>query len=292
MLVRHPLPALFRVVITVLIKKHVCKVMTLILPVLLAACSSTLKETPFQQAKQIAEQGALISLPVTTHLPIMAWGRLAPSPVTHVYIEGDGHAWRNSHLPSMDPTPHDPVGLKLAAADHHPSVLYLGRPCQYQVDTARSCHFSVWTKRRFTETADIKVALQQSVPSDHELILIGFSGGANIAIQLAAELPMVSGIITVAGNLDSASFNRFHRTAYEQYGDNGQRLQQLAHLPQLHYTGSKDPIIPPTLTRLQLTDVELSHCVQVNVVPNATHHGPWSIDWQTFLALQKACRAK
>ena len=265
---------------------------------MLTACSSQSAVDRNIEAEQLAQRGNLTPLAVDTRLPIKAWGRIAPDKPIHVYIEGDGHAWRNSHLPSMDPTPHDPVGLKLAAADGHESVLYLGRPCQYQVDTARGCHFSVWTARRFAETADIKAALQQ-LAGEQELILIGFSGGANIAIQLAADFlqvkapqmkkPQVKGLVTVAGNLEAGSFNRFHRSSQEKYGHNQALLAQLVKLPQLHYTGSKDKIIPPALTHQQLADIKYSHCVRVSEVTNAKHNGPWSIDWSAFSALQQNC---
>lgn len=260
---------------------------TLLISLILTACSSQTAQQRYSQAEQLATQGQLTQLAVNTRLPIKAWGRIANNEPVHVYIEGDGHAWRNGHRPSLDPTPHNPVGLKLAASDTHPSVLYLGRPCQYQVDNTRGCHFSVWTERRFAETSDIKAALQQLI-NEQEVILIGFSGGANIAIQLATQLPQVTGLVTVAGNLDSATFNQYHRLAKEQFGQNKSLIKQLAKLPQLHYTGGKDNIIPPKLTRLQLTDAN-SNCTQITEVPSANHHGPWRIDWSVFSALQQAC---
>ena len=273
-------------------------VATLLSSFILTACSSQSAAQRYAAAELLAEQGNLTALAVNTRLPIKAWGRIAPGEPIHVYIEGDGHAWRNSHMPSADPTPHDPVALKLAAADPHSSVLYLGRPCQYQVDTARGCHFSVWTDRRFAETADIKAVLQQ-LAGQQDLILIGFSGGANIAIQLAADFlpvkesqtkgPQVTGLITVAGNLDAHTFSRFHRLAAEQYGHNQALLKQLVNLPQLHYTGHQDKIIPTVLTRQQLAKIPSTHCVQVHEVANANHSGPWQIDWPVFSALQKSC---
>lgn len=256
---------------------------------MLVGCSTSSIEDHILRAKQLAAQGNLTELNVDTQLPIKVWGRLASNTVTHVYIEGDGHAWRTSHQPSLDPTPHNPVALKLAAADPHTSVLYLGRPCQYLVDTARGCHFSVWTKRRFGEVADIKTALLQ-LAGDNEIVLIGFSGGANLAIQLAAQLPQVSGLITVAGNLNADTFNRFHRLATEPYGNNAEQLTQLSALPQLHYTGSNDTIVPPALTRSQLKEVSHASCIQITEIANATHHGPWQLNWSDFSTLQQACK--
>lgn len=43
-----------------------------------------------------------------------------------VYIEGDRHAWLSRTRLCADPTPHNPVALKLALADPAPGpLLYL-----------------------------------------------------------------------------------------------------------------------------------------------------------------------
>ena len=265
------------------------KAALLLTSAMLVGCSTSSTEEHISRATQLAAQGKLTALNVNTQLPIKAWGRLASDTVIHVYIEGDGHAWRTSHQPSLDPTPHNPVALKLAVADPHSSVLYLARPCQYQMDTSRGCHFSVWTQKRFGAIADIKAALLQ-LAGDSELVLIGFSGGANIAIQLAAQLPQVSGLITVAGNLNADTFNRFHRLATEPYGNNAEQLTQLSALPQLHYTGSNDTIVPPALTRSQLKEVSHASFIQITEIANATHHGPWQLNWSDFSTLQQACK--
>lgn len=270
--------------------KAIFRAVALLTPVLVAACGTQSGSERRLQAEQLASQGGLTAMHVDTRLPIAAWGRLAPNQPVHLYLEGDGYAWRSSGRPSSDPTPHDPVALRLAAADPHSSVLYLGRPCQYQMEVARGCHFSVWTHRRFAELEDMESALRQLAGGERDIILVGFSGGANIAVQLAERLPNVKGLITLAGNLDAASFTRFHRLANEDYGHNGAILQSLSGLPQLHYTGGKDAVVPPELTRLQLKEV-IGHgdCVQVKEVTSAGHHGPWHIDWPAFAQLQRHC---
>ena len=53
-----------------------------------------------------------------------------PGPL-FVYVEGDGLACLDARTPSSDPTPADPVALRLAAADPGAAVLYIGRPCQF-----------------------------------------------------------------------------------------------------------------------------------------------------------------
>lgn len=231
----------------------------------------------------------LLPLSVNTSLPVKTLGRLVdPTQSVHIYIEGDGRAWRNNNQPSTDPTPSNPVGMKLAELDQSVNVLYIARPCQFNADPKRGCHFRVWTEERFAQSETIEPAIKQLVGYDQPIVLIGFSGGANIAVQLATQLKNVEGIITVAGNLDSASFARFHRTPLELYGNNQSILTQLRELPQLHISGSKDQIIPPTLTQQMMSNSLNRNCHGFQTL-NADHHGPWQIDWTQFETLRVRC---
>ncbi len=57
---------------------------------------------------------------------------VTPSPARlSIYIEGDGLAWVSPSQPSDDPTPIDPVALRLALAQPTGRAVYVARPCQY-----------------------------------------------------------------------------------------------------------------------------------------------------------------
>jgi hypothetical protein len=45
------------------------------------------------------------------------------------YQSGDGLAWLSSDVPSSDPTPLDPLALRLALAKPARNAAYLARPC-------------------------------------------------------------------------------------------------------------------------------------------------------------------
>mgnify|MGYP001152331856 CR=1 FL=1 len=256
----------------------------------LSGCSGTGVRQQADQAQALASAAGLLSMRVETSLPIQVYGRLSDSaePV-HVYIEGDGRAWRNARQPSLDPTPHDPVALKLAAEDSAANVLYLARPCQYLNDPARGCQFKVWTEQRFAHVGQLQQALEQLTGNDRKRVLVGFSGGANLAVQLAARMPSTVGLITVAGNLDAVGFARFHQLPSEVYGQNTGLLKNLRNVPQLHYSGSEDRVIPPKLTRLMLGAVINSPCVGTQSVAGISHSGPWLIDWEAFGQIQTSC---
>lgn len=257
---------------------------------MLSGCAGN-NVSPDQLAQQLVSQGHLTPVAVKTSLPVAVWGRINPQsqqPV-HVYIEGDGHAWATRSRPSLDPTPHRPTALELAAADVSDNVVYIARPCQYRVNESSRCRYPVWTRERFRHVRPISQVLDQLALKKRKLILIGFSGGANIAIQMAAQRHDVDGLITVAGNLDSEAFNRFHSLPQEPYGRNGLLLSQLQGLAQLHLTGTQDRVIPPALTRLQLQSEAGSACVQIKRVNGADHHGPWTLDWEAFQQVEERC---
>ncbi|WP_366518925.1 hypothetical protein [unidentified bacterial endosymbiont] len=85
------------------------------------------------EAKRIARASGLNSEYIAVNsFPLATWSRfIAPVTSIRVYIEGDGFAWRSRQHPSDDPTPHQPTGLRLTAADPQANVLYLARPCQF-----------------------------------------------------------------------------------------------------------------------------------------------------------------
>jgi len=267
------------------------KLTTVVLAVfVLSACSGVGARQQVDQARSLANAAGLLSMPVETPLPIQAYGRIRnPEAPVRVYIEGDGRAWRNARQPSLDPTPHDPVALKLAAEDPAPNVLYIARPCQYLNDPARGCHFKVWTEQRFAHSDQLQQALEQLIGSDREIVLIGFSGGANLAVQLSARIPSTIGLITVAGNLDSVDFARFHQLPGEAHGQNASLLRKMRNVPQLHYSGSEDNVIPLQLTRRMLGAVINSPCVGTQLVGGASHSGPWRINWEAFEQIQISC---
>ncbi|WP_414683398.1 lipase family protein, partial [Methylophaga sp. UBA5088] len=129
-----------------------------------------------------------------------------PSKRLTIYIEGDGLAWLNRRKISSDPTPVDPLVLKLAV--HDKQAVYLARPCQY-VKSDR-CDKKLWTSARFS--TEVVESMNQAVTElknqfqASSLRLIGYSGGGAIATLLAAERNDVDQLVTVTGNLDTTAW--------------------------------------------------------------------------------------
>lgn len=218
---------------------------------------------------------------------LASWRRISdPARPLQVYIEGDGLAWATRSRPSSDPTPRQPLGLMLAAADPAANVLYLARPCMYQRGGNPHCTNAVrWTDDRF-DAASVALmghALDRLKATPAQPVhLVGYSGGAALAVVLAATRQDVISLRTVAGNLDPAGINRLHAVSPQPSAlDIAALAPRLARLPQIHFSGSHDEIVPPVIAQAFAARVG-SSCA--TVVPVQAEHGKgWAEAWQDLL---------
>lgn len=202
--------------------------------------------------------------------------------VLTVYLEGDGLAWLSPTLPSPDPTPLTPLALQLALAQPDGSAAYLARPCQF-VGT-RHCTTQDWTGARFapdvvTGTSHAVDRLKASLGA-RELVLVGYSGGAAVALLVAARREDVRQVITVAGNLDPDAWADWHRVPRLTASDNPARHHdELRALPQVHLVGSRDPVTPAELAQRFQAANPTGTPSQVIEMPGFDHGCCWAQDW-------------
>lgn len=209
--------------------------------------------------------------------------------VLTVYIEGDGLAWISPSQPSADPSPHDPLALRLALAQTTGPAAYLGRPCQYQGVLPPACEERYWTEQRFApQVIDATLSgLDQLKQAFHarRLRLVGYSGGAAVAALAAARRNDVAGLITVAGNLDTAQWAQLHhlRTLTRSLNP-ADAIDALQAIPQWHFAGGRDTTIPPELVRGFVQRLPVSTKVHWEVEPEFDHHCCWEMNWSLLLA--------
>lgn len=167
-----------------------------------------------------------------------------------VYIEGDGHAFDRKGRPTDDPTPEGLFLRKLAVDDTSPNVVYMARPCQYLM--GQNCSQKDWTSGRFSpailDSMEASVGAMMKKSRADQVILIGYSGGGMIASQIAARHPeQVKKLITIAGVLDKDKWTAYHKDE-PLYQSVNLNVMALKGIPQTHYVGAKDKIVPPELT--------------------------------------------
>jgi len=165
----------------------------------------------------------------------------------NIFIEGDGLAWVTKHTVSSNPTPLNPVGLKLMLKNNSACKLYLARPCQY-IDS-QMCEKKYWTSHRFNEKvieSYVKVLDEiKSMYKNKSFILHGYSGGGVIATIVSTKREDVKTLVTYAGNLDTDKWTTLHKiTPLTGSLNPADFTQNLQNLPQTHYVGIKDKVIP------------------------------------------------
>ncbi len=225
-----------------------------------------------------------------TPLPVRALIKTTSSAndLLRIYIEGDGRAWINRFTPATDPTPRDPLALRLALQDPASSVAYLARPCQFIPKSERDVCLPVhWTKDRFSaeiiKTMDTAVSQLKKRSGASRMTLIGYSGGGAVATLIAARRNDVDLLVTVAGVLDHASWTELKQVSPLSGSLNPvDELGRLVGLRQVHFVGGKDNIVPPEIAR-SYVDQAVSSQVQMILLPDQGHHCCWEKVWLELL---------
>jgi dienelactone hydrolase len=205
-----------------------------------------------------------------------------------VYIEGDGFAWVSPSQPSGDPTPINPIGLKLALAHIDGNAVYLARPCQYGDAQASKCEPRYWMEQRFApeviESENKALDVLKAQVHARELTLVGYSGGGAVAALLAARRNDVTRLITVAGNLDHAAWTRHHQVLQLTGSLNpADEIDALKTVRQWHFVGGQDKIVPPSLVETFANRFPSSQRPMVIVEPSYTHDCRWAENWARLL---------
>lgn len=211
---------------------------------------------------------------------VHANGRGAVGRSLHVYIEGDGLPYLDRWTVSPDPTPRRPLMLKLMSLDEAPAV-YVGRPCYGGLASDPPCTPLDWTLGRFgprvveSMVAVVTALVEQSGASGVDLF--GQSGGGTIAVLLAARLPNVHRVVTLAGNLDIDAWTELHGYAQLSGSINPVLAGPLPpEVEQEHYAGGRDRVVPPALVESAAPRLGSG---AVAVLPDASHQDGWEAHW-------------
>jgi hypothetical protein len=259
---------------------------------LVTSCSSKINK-----AINIADSAELTSTVIkTSTFKIQAFYRIKKtgSPL-NIYIEGDGRAWLNRNNPSANPTPNNPIALRLASIDKNKNVIYLARPCQYvDLSNEEHCDVPYWTQKRFARPVIIAINEAINILSTRakskDIHLIGYSGGGAIVAMIAAIRKDIASIRTVAGYMDHVSLNR-NTNVSQLTGslDPMKAAPRLKSVPQIHYSGRKDKRVPGWVLLNFKKAVGNGNCVKLKKV-NASHETGWEDIWERVWAKIPTCR--
>ncbi|WP_449117561.1 alpha/beta hydrolase [Pseudomonas viridiflava] len=256
--------------------------MALLIGALIAGCQS-----PRQALQQLAdEHGRQLQI-----LPGQPFGLAAllpnhvpPAGRLRVYLEGDGHAWASATQPSLDPSPRKLLVPRLAIDDPTPNA-YLARPCQFV--TSPGCKTALWTDRRFSQ--EVVSSLSQALDllkqryGNPSFELVGYSGGAALALLLAAQRDDVTQVQTLAGNLSPRLWahaqNLSPLTGSLDPLDYSRRL---AGIPQRHFSGTLDEVVPTALAQAYRERLRSGVCDRLIVIEGVSHEAGWDGVWRLW----------
>jgi len=225
----------------------------------------------------------------TKYFTLLAYYRITkPVDPLNIYIEGDGNAWSNRTHLSNDPTPRNPLALELAVIDPSPNVAYLARPGQYLKPQTAGVKSAYWSDKRFSK--EVITSMNEAVSQLAQLAktdkinLIGYSGGAAVAVLIAAQRNDIISLRTIAGNLDSEAVNKYHKVSPLSGSFNPINFaQKVKNLPQRHFAGSKDTVIPLFVAESFIRRVGDKDYSRITVVEGATHSKGWRSCWKELL---------
>lgn len=205
------------------------------------------------------------------------------------YIEGDGHL-ADGGVNSDNPTPVNPMSLKLATMDKRPNIVYIARPCQYTpLEMNPKCISDYWLDKRMgQEVVNSINEVINTINNGQKFSLVGFSGGGGLTILIAAQNSNVKDIITIASNLDTAKFDKYHNNrGYLVKSLNPiNYAKQVNNIPQLHLSGMDDKRVPPFIAELYVKASNSTY-VKQQIIPNVSHAKGWDKVWSKILGSTK-----
>lgn len=274
--------------------RRICSAKLAILAMLLVlpGCTGILYGNRLDVARHIAGEAGMVEFRTDVGDFVLTGfrsrHRLASS--IALYIEGDGFAYESRTRPSADPTPKDPVGLRLAAVatrhtDPDTAVVYLARPCHYLRGDGDLKHCSVyyWTLHRFAP--EVIQAYRNALKSLKSQLgatsveVYGYSGGGTVAALLAGSMDGITSLTTFAAVLDLDKWVEVRSLTPLTGSLNPAEAVGLARVQQTHYIGENDERVPLVIAQSYVRRIGGTAENSLFLAPNVDHDCCWDRFW-------------
>lgn len=202
-----------------------------------------------------------------------------------IYIEGDGLSWISRTVISKDPTPTNPIALKLMNEEINQCKVYLARPCQFVNSTI--CEEKYWTSHRFSKEVinsfDEVLNILKKEYKNSTFTLVGYSGGGAVASLVASKRDDINMLVTVAGNLDIEKWTSMYNLSPLDGSLNPADFsQKLQNINQYHLIGKEDKVIPKDIFLSYYSKFEKKDKIKYGYF-EANHECCWEEIYKSFL---------
>lgn len=253
------------------------------LGIVATALSAGCAHSTAELVKNADLQKTIVSSPTYQHV-VFRPAEVLGGERLNVYIGGDGRPWSRGRYPSADPTPAKALALELMTLDHTDSV-FIGRPCYFGLADDPNCTATDWTFARFSEqiVASMAFTIRQLIIDGgySRVVLIGYSGGGTLARLIASDIPNITGLLTIAGNLDITAWTESH--GYLPLHDSlnpASQTQLSSRILHVQVIGLLDTVVPLSVTSgYQASGNEL----QIWTYPDFDHVCCWAREWPSIL---------
>ena len=228
--------------------------------------------------------------------------------IANIYIEGDDPEI------AFDGMTEELIGLHLASRDKSKNVIYISRPCQFDVrgnkwsgDTIedQDCDMKYLRTHRFAPEViqSYHVALDEIKRrwGISAFNIYGHSGGGAIGALLTHERSDILSLTTVSGMMDHVAYTDF-REKTDQSWTSHKPLSgslnaadvafQIKNVPQYHYIGGSDKGMPPAALFGYLNNVGMTNCVHYKMIQENGYIAGWVEKWPELLRDKPVCRGK
>ena len=266
------------------------KFFLLLLSFFVVSCSQNSIETRYNLIDSLNLDKFDKKIYTTSYFNIYSLEKIKNNRKLIIYIEGDGVSWVDRFTISSNPTPNNPTAFKLALIDDNDNVIYLARPCQFE--WSNNCNKDTWTLSQYSTSvlSGYKSIIEELSMKYEEIHLVGYSGGAGIAMYLASiDNRSIKSIRTVAGNINHNALTQMLNISNLSNSLNFYPIvKKTNNVPQIHYYGLEDRAVTNQLQISYKNKNTDNNCINIKPV-NATHDKGWEDFWSINSSVLPKC---
>lgn len=222
----------------------------------------------------------------TSTFPLQIFSQNHNSKHAIIYLEGDGLVINKYGEIALNPTPTDPMALRLVSVDLRAlTKVVINRPFHYV--KSHNSYSKYWTTARYSP--EVIQSIIEAIKNCQQKFgfetveLVAYSGGASVALLLIPHFKNITRIISFAGNLDHESWTGYHHTGPLLESLNPmENKAAIGQISQIHFVGTSDDNTTVGLAQAYKQCIK-SNKISIIPIDGFYHDSNWPSVWQEWL---------